>query len=218
MIIAALALCVAVTPAFAQSNNDIPVWVKGIAEFWVSGNITDTEYAEALKFLIESKVLVIDTIQIETVTPNACGEGTEFDVTTSLCIASPTITPIQPSGVNDSNLQDRIVDLESQIANGLSPEYFEIKLKLEQAEIFIEQLKINNVGSTNGNEEGYSTSQYFDLKNQLADKEATISALQNQITHLESNGFSSEYYALKMQLEQAQIFIVELKAQIEQNP
>lgn len=50
------------TPSvIAQSESDvIPSWVKGVANFWVEGNITDSEFIEAIKFLIESEIIVID--------------------------------------------------------------------------------------------------------------------------------------------------------------
>lgn len=45
----------------AQSESgEIPSWIKGIASFWVEGNITDEEFVEVLEFLIENEVIVIE--------------------------------------------------------------------------------------------------------------------------------------------------------------
>jgi len=44
----------------AQSQIDIPAWVKGVASFWVEGNISDGEFAESLSFLIEQNIIQVE--------------------------------------------------------------------------------------------------------------------------------------------------------------
>lgn len=44
-----------------EDDGIIPPWVKGVANFWVQGNITDDEFLEAIEFLINSGVIEIDT-------------------------------------------------------------------------------------------------------------------------------------------------------------
>jgi len=44
-------------PAFAQSDNSIPSWIKGVANFWVEGGIDDTEFIVALEFLIDNSII-----------------------------------------------------------------------------------------------------------------------------------------------------------------
>lgn len=46
-----------VSPAFAQSSNDIPEWVKGVADFWVQGSIPDSEFVAAMEFLIDNGII-----------------------------------------------------------------------------------------------------------------------------------------------------------------
>ncbi len=48
--------------AYAQ-NDEIPVWVKGVAGYWIEGKITDSEFIEAIEFLIESGIIQVQQIQ-----------------------------------------------------------------------------------------------------------------------------------------------------------
>jgi len=45
------------------SADEIPTWVKGIANFWVQGNITDTEFGDAIIFLIEQDIVKLDLLE-----------------------------------------------------------------------------------------------------------------------------------------------------------
>ena len=47
----------------AQSQYEIPSWVKGVANFWVEGNIDDAEFGESLSFLIEQGIIKVDMPQ-----------------------------------------------------------------------------------------------------------------------------------------------------------
>jgi len=50
----------------AQSQYEIPVWVKGVANFWAEDKISDNEFGEGLSFLIDNgiiKVPLIETLQ-----------------------------------------------------------------------------------------------------------------------------------------------------------
>ena len=42
---------------------DIPSWVKGVANFWAEGNISDSEFGEALSFLIANEIIKVPKIQ-----------------------------------------------------------------------------------------------------------------------------------------------------------
>ncbi len=35
---------ISITSIYAQSQYEIPSWVKGVANFWVEGNISDSEF------------------------------------------------------------------------------------------------------------------------------------------------------------------------------
>jgi len=41
----------------AQSDYSIPSWIKGVANFWVEGGIDDTEFIQALEFLIDNSII-----------------------------------------------------------------------------------------------------------------------------------------------------------------
>lgn len=45
------------------SADEIPAWVKGVANFWVEGNISDTEFGDAIVFLIEQDILKLDLLE-----------------------------------------------------------------------------------------------------------------------------------------------------------
>jgi len=48
---------------YAQSQYDIPAWVKGVAGFWAEDKITDAEFGEGLSFLIDSGIIKVPKIQ-----------------------------------------------------------------------------------------------------------------------------------------------------------
>jgi hypothetical protein len=62
-IIAVLIFSVTITSISAQSQYDIPSWVKGVAGFWAQGNISDDEFGEGLSFLIDNDVIKVPKIQ-----------------------------------------------------------------------------------------------------------------------------------------------------------
>jgi len=42
----------------AQSDTvEIPSWIRGVANFWVEGGINDSEFIEALEFLIDQNII-----------------------------------------------------------------------------------------------------------------------------------------------------------------
>lgn len=54
---------ISVVPFAFADNNEIPSWVKGVAAFWVQGEITDTEFIEAIEFLVEQKIINLPNFQ-----------------------------------------------------------------------------------------------------------------------------------------------------------
>lgn len=55
-----LIISVSSATIYAQSQSEIPSWVKGIANFWVEGNISDNEFGESISFLIEQKIIQVE--------------------------------------------------------------------------------------------------------------------------------------------------------------
>ena len=50
-----------ITPGFAQTDSEIfPEWIKTTIKFWADGLVTDTEFKNALEYLIEKQIIVID--------------------------------------------------------------------------------------------------------------------------------------------------------------
>lgn len=47
----------------AEATYEFPAWFKGVASYWVEGNITDKEFGEGLEFLIQSGVIKVPLIE-----------------------------------------------------------------------------------------------------------------------------------------------------------
>ena len=62
-VISVLIVSVSVTSISAQSQYEIPSWVKGIAGFWAEDKITDSEFGEGLSFLIDNGIIKVPLIQ-----------------------------------------------------------------------------------------------------------------------------------------------------------
>jgi hypothetical protein len=58
-----ISLAISITSISAQSNYEIPSWVKGIASFWAEENISDQEFGESLSFLIDNEIIKVPKIQ-----------------------------------------------------------------------------------------------------------------------------------------------------------
>src|SRR3970282_1491893 len=43
--------------SISAQESQIPSWVKGVANFWAEGNISDNEFGEAITVLIEQKII-----------------------------------------------------------------------------------------------------------------------------------------------------------------
>lgn len=56
-------ISISITSISAQSQYEIPSWVKGIAGFWAEDKITDSEFGEGLAFLIDNKIIEVPIIQ-----------------------------------------------------------------------------------------------------------------------------------------------------------
>ena len=62
-VVSVLIVSVSVTSISAQSQYEIPSWVKGVAGFWAEGKISDDEFGEGLSFLIDSEIIKVPLIQ-----------------------------------------------------------------------------------------------------------------------------------------------------------
>lgn len=50
-------------PSIFADNDEIPSWVRGVAAYWVQEQITDTEFIEAIEFLVEQKIINLPNFQ-----------------------------------------------------------------------------------------------------------------------------------------------------------
>lgn len=58
-----ISLGVSITTISAQSNYEIPSWVKGMAGFWSEGKISDSEFGEGLTYLIDNNIVQVPKIK-----------------------------------------------------------------------------------------------------------------------------------------------------------
>jgi len=63
LIILVISLGISIATISAQSQYEIPSWVKGIAGFWAEDKISDSEFGEGLTFLIDSEIIKVPKIQ-----------------------------------------------------------------------------------------------------------------------------------------------------------
>ena len=61
-----------ITQNVSAESNSVPSWIKNTASFWVDGNVSDTEFLNAMEFLIgegiinvpRDSILDVDTLTI----------------------------------------------------------------------------------------------------------------------------------------------------------
>lgn len=58
-----ISLGISITTISAQSNYEIPSWVKGMAGFWSEGKISDSEFGEGLTYLIDNNIVQVPKIK-----------------------------------------------------------------------------------------------------------------------------------------------------------
>lgn len=101
IILSALVLLI---PFSIVSATQIPEWVKGVASFWVEGNISDEEFGKAISFLIEN-----DIIQVEI--PDSKADKIVEQPT------GPLLSQIDSLQLEISSLESEIDDLKSENSN-----------------------------------------------------------------------------------------------------
>ncbi|MCH7967443.1 MAG: hypothetical protein IIB02_08550 [Thaumarchaeota archaeon] len=110
-----LIVSVSFASIFAQSQYEIPSWVKGVANFWVEGNISDSEFGEGLSFLIDNEIIKVPLIQeLQNEITQLKAENSEIrsklNLSKSIPIPTPEPTPQQESQISvqtdDSNYDE----------------------------------------------------------------------------------------------------------------
>ena len=46
--------------AYAQSNDEIPAWIKNNAGWWSDGQITDDDFLKGIEFLVKNGIIKVD--------------------------------------------------------------------------------------------------------------------------------------------------------------
>ncbi len=131
-VVSVLIVSVSVTTISAQSQYEIPAWVKGIAGFWAEDKISDSDFGEALSFLIDNgiiKVPLIEELKQENIelkqTISQLNQNSDIQIPTSISfdfehsITGGKITNITP----DYDVSSLYIDIET-FTNG----QLEIKL------------------------------------------------------------------------------------------
>ncbi len=55
----------AITSVNAQGKYEIPSWIKNTAKWWSSGNVSDKEFINAIKFLIQNDILILESDKVD---------------------------------------------------------------------------------------------------------------------------------------------------------
>ena len=59
----------------AQEDTQIPDWIKNVAGWWASGDISENEFLAGIEYLINNNIILLDSIP--------CNEKTESQSTSS---------------------------------------------------------------------------------------------------------------------------------------
>lgn len=89
-----LLLPLLIIPVYAQEStesNVIPSWIKSIASAWGNDQLTDTEFTEALEFLIESEVIVLPNYERITLPISESIVTTDIEKDNNLVVEIETI-------------------------------------------------------------------------------------------------------------------------------
>lgn len=155
-----------IIPAYAQEvQTEIPPWVKGVANFWAEGGISDSEFAESITFLIEQGIIEIESSPVTKQITMDDQEKRLYD----LEIANLE-NEVKEVGLDNAHLLNSIVNLQDTI---------------EQRDLEIEKYK-NTQTSTIGQEKANDYSYEFDRYREMITNLETVNAeLENKIHQLE---------------------------------
>lgn len=101
----------------SADENPIPVWIKNIASYWSTDQVTDQEFLNAIQFLIENEILIISTEE----NPPSSDTDTDFDGVPNLQDACPN----QPETYNGYMDSDGCPDtfIRDSDGDGISDEF-----------------------------------------------------------------------------------------------
>lgn len=118
-IILGIIVLISVPSITAQSeSNEIPSWIKSIASAWGNNQLTDTEFTEALEFLIENEVIVLPNYQriIPSISESTVSTDTEIDNNTEIEIETMMVeSEIQVSTDKTSYISGENISISGSI-------------------------------------------------------------------------------------------------------
>lgn len=115
-LLAVIVMISLVSSAYAEA---VPDWIKNTAKWWVEGKITETEFLNAIKFLIEKNVIILEQKESKPVAtvanvviPNGNSEvrNVGFYIPLNLEIKKGTTVV----WINDDNIQHTIQSQDEQ--------------------------------------------------------------------------------------------------------
>ena len=119
-IITLLAVLITVSLIVNSAQAEVvPDWIKNTAKWWVEGKITETEFLNAIKFLIEKNIIVIESKETKPVAtvanviiPNGNSEvgNVGFYIPLNLEVKKGTTVV----WINDDNIQHTIQSQDEQ--------------------------------------------------------------------------------------------------------
>lgn len=142
-----LLLPLLIIPAYAQvSPTEIPSWVKGVANFWVEGNINDAEFGEAITFLIEQGIFKIDSVAVpQQSSLNDDGKRLyELELNQKDDRINILEKELKDTGLDNSHLLNSVVEKENVVVN-MQKLYDQVKIDFNQYKEDY-PLKIGNIG------------------------------------------------------------------------
>lgn len=146
----------------------IPSWIKVVADAWANDGITDSEYRDAMGFLIEAGIIQIDTVQINEITLSDETERLyQLEINQKEDRINILENEVEGVGLDNSDLLNSIVNLQDII---VQRDLHIVELEQNKSE------KVGNIG-----EEKITPSNTNGLEERIEIQKTTIKELEEKI-------------------------------------
>ncbi len=167
-IIIVLVVIVSIPSIFAQSeSNEIPIWIKVIAQAWANDEINDSDYQNAMVFLIEHGIFKVNSTD------------TEFQIEQKNNLISILEKEVKDVGLDNSHLLSSIVEQEN-IIEFIENEIIQITNNFDDYKSHHSH-KVGNIGGATINEDTI-----IFLQERIQELEQVIVELENEIQDLKN--------------------------------
>lgn len=215
-----VAISLGIGLSYAQETDkvEIPSWVKGVANFWVEDKINDLEFAEALEFLIDSKIIELGNTTVASISLQTENERLQADNDQLIIQINELENEVKNIGLHNSKLLTGITEKilqNKKLANDLKTIKDEFKTYKKD-----NPLKVGNIGNNQVRE--YSTidkenknlqqqiqavsERHLQLEEELEDNEEQIETLLEKNTEL-----ANQIHEKNIEIETLQSKITELE-------